>query len=211
MKTITYTCNHCHNKIDEKDVRGPMDGDTHYCPGCYAEKQSFQNVAARLSKDLEDRWETGGLQLTRDGVVTIERISDFGETPPRFAAAVLTYQVLDVLAGDIICGPYSLESFHGQKDQYGEHGFNIFRDGKLVSIIRWRKRDKVQAGQPQHRWEIATYWDKDKPGELKWNMAEADNVQQEGEAVLLAIQDLEMNYDTWVNNMGAVRMTAARQ
>jgi len=199
MKTTTINCDHCGRVVAEKDVKEGYENKSDYCPECYAEQQGVFYAGSNLDEALKARWEAGGLPLTGGGVATVNLISPH-ETKlvPKYVFSVLTVKPLDDMAGDFWLGPYLFKDFRDKHDKCGESGFDIYRDTKRVAIIRWRKMAK---GGP--RWEHALYWDKDKPGELRWNTAEADNIQNLGEAIQLALQDLETEYDTWANNLEA--------
>lgn len=114
-----------------------------------------------------------------------------GKDTPEFAVATLTFTPIRSLLKDLDVGPYHFENRNGLADEDGEHGFNIYRGGVLVSKIRWRGEF----------WDNAHAWDADKPGQLLWNRAEADRITDLGEIVQTALHELERDYDTWVVNI----------
>lgn len=196
MKTTTVICDQCGKEMAEGEGHPGYGKEApDYCDKCYGEEFGLSGVGSRLDPLLLKRWETGGLDLAGKGVVTIQHISALDKDAPRFAVATLTFVPLEYLKIgniDMEIGPYFF------KLSLGKGGYDIIREGKLVAIIRWRKHKPLKKGFPPFfRYEHAFAWDKDKPGELLWNACEAEAVTDIGEAVQLALQDLETHYDRW--------------
>lgn len=201
-KITTVICDHCGLKLAEDDTRGRgySAKDPDYCHTCREEKGGVEFAAHRLDELLLARWEKGGFDLTREGVVNIVCTShDYGSGDVKsFAATTIELEPIDVhLHCSLEIGPYYLKSLFGMEDEYGENGFDICRNNILVGRIRWVKLPDKSTKKAS--WEHSLAWSKEEPGVLKWNSSQAGFVESLGEAVQLALVDLERCYNDWVD------------
>lgn len=197
MKTVIITCDHCGKNVKEGESHpGIHEGDL--CYECYDEQIGVSSNGCRLDEYLLKRWAAGGLELVAEGVSTITRVvGNTGKGISKFAVATLKLTPLETNPDlNFAIGHYDFVSFDGKKDKYGLSGYNIYRNTKLVSRIRWRKVDSGEM-----RWDNAYAFDKSKPGELLWNQPLKNDVTELGEIVQLALQDLEHGYDGWIGNL----------
>lgn len=197
MKTVIITCDHCGKRLKE-DESHPGIHEEDLCEKCYDEQTGVSFCGSRLDEYLLRRWATGDLELVSEGVSRITRVvGNSGKKPSKFAVATLKLTPLENnYSMNFMIGYYEFVSFNGKKDKYGKDGYNIYRNTKLVSRIRWRK---VESGEM--RWDNAFAFDKSKPGELLWNQPLKNDITELGEIVQLALQDLESHYDEWIGNL----------
>ncbi len=182
-QVLTVTCNHCGNELDEHDTRGRSHkkDDPDYCHTCLMEKDGIEGCGNQLSELMLARWEKGGLDLTREGVVDIVHTSHEYEPGDRKEFAAVTVRLTpidDYLHSDLSITPYVLKSLYGKKDKYGENGFDVYRSSVLVGRIRWVKLPDKKTEGPS--WEHSFAWSNNEPGVLKWNHSQAGFVESLG-------------------------------